>query len=754
MHKRQLTIKQEMKYYGMVFSLIILIVFGTFLSVYFISSTYQNVRLSIQATNNRISTYVDGLFREIVNTLEILVDLHKTSGYKINSDKEKARMLKMYNLYSESNSNIKYIYSGLEDGSLLIDNYITPQQYDSRERPWYKSAIKSKPVPSVGLPYRDINTNEWLISQSKAITDDNGTDYGVMAIDINIDDIATLLSRKYQFKTQRSYVILNDGTIVIHPDQKYIGQIYIDILNKIESDSGFIRYDLEKRRVWAYYEKIPTTGWTMITAVDRSEIINPIIIQMSIFLFLTLILSFILGFILETVFARRIAKPLIQLGERVNAITSGKDLTDNPYRYSNSEIARIADNIEKLAEKSLNKKTRELHAILSSTADGILVIDRSEKVVYFNRQIIDLLEITEEIVLSTNINFFYDHVISKLKSPESFASHTKPLHNSSLTRTLELPLKNGKTLECFSTPFEENDLIVGRVWSFRDISLRKKAESDLMKQHQYQKIVAEVSAEFVNSNPQIIDLKLNSMFTKIGNFLEIDRVFIAGISSDEKSIVISNEWCGKNLEQLKDLVKDIEIKQLHWLSNLIENHKPVNITDSNALPDEADIEKQYLSTCNIKSLIALPMIKNHKFLGYFGFATNYQHRVWDESLIEFLVLLTNVITDTMVKNKLELDMLRTKEQLIKLEKKNAILAMAVTANHEINQPLMIIRGNAEILQAKLTDQSNEKHFTRIYDSLERIQELLLNLQSINEVEFTSYTENTNMIKLNEQIQEE
>lgn len=90
---------------------------------------------------------------------------------------------------------------------------------------------------------------------------------------------------------------------------------------------------------------------------------------------------------------------------------------------------------------------------------------------------------------------------------------------------------------------------------------------------------------------------------------------------------------------------------------------------------------------------------------------------------------------------------KTQKNLILAEKKNTVLAMAVTANHEINQPLTIIKGNLDLLANKLKSDEYEHYFTRINSSLDRIINIIEKFQNLEEVNLTNYAKKTSMIDI-------
>ncbi|MCD4651945.1 MAG: PAS domain S-box protein [Candidatus Cloacimonetes bacterium] len=92
------------------------------------------------------------------------------------------------------------------------------------------------------------------------------------------------------------------------------------------------------------------------------------------------------------------------------------------------------------------------------------------------------------------------------------------------------------------------------------------------------------------------------------------------------------------------------------------------------------------------------------------------------------------------------------EEISKLEKQNTALAMAVTASHEINQPLMILHGNLEMLEMKMPREIKEKHikyFIKIHNSVDRIQNILEKFRQAGSIEFDDYTEGTQMLVFNQ-----
>ncbi len=96
---------------------------------------------------------------------------------------------------------------------------------------------------------------------------------------------------------------------------------------------------------------------------------------------------------------------------------------------------------------------------------------------------------------------------------------------------------------------------------------------------------------------------------------------------------------------------------------------------------------------------------------------------------------------------------KSEKNQLELERKSSALAMAVTANHELNQPLMILRGSLEMLEMTTpTEQLNEKqiqYFGNINKSIQRIQKILEQFKHLETVEYDEYADNEYMVKFDD-----
>ena len=138
-------------------------------------------------------------------------------------------------------------------------------------------------------------------------------------------------------------------------------------------------------------------------------------------------------------------------------------------------IEDITDRRE--AQSQASRSLSLLRATLESTADGILVVDLNGKILSFNQKMADMWEIPPEIFACGDDQRAINAALDKLVYPEEFLTKVIELYRHPGEASYDvLELKDGRTFERYSQPQRIDDVPVGRVWSFRDVTARRRAE--------------------------------------------------------------------------------------------------------------------------------------------------------------------------------------------------------------------------------------------------------------------------------------
>jgi PAS domain S-box-containing protein len=156
-------------------------------------------------------------------------------------------------------------------------------------------------------------------------------------------------------------------------------------------------------------------------------------------------------------------------------------VTTHPVRDASGRLIEAFAIIRDITERHRIETERQhalslLEATLDATTDGVLVVDRSGKIVRFNERFVYLWRISAEVIESGDDDRAIGTVLSQLENPEAFVSRIRRLYATPEAESHDvLRFKDGRVFERFSRPQRLRGEVVGRVWTFRDVTDRERA---------------------------------------------------------------------------------------------------------------------------------------------------------------------------------------------------------------------------------------------------------------------------------------
>jgi PAS domain S-box-containing protein len=207
----------------------------------------------------------------------------------------------------------------------------------------------------------------------------------------------------------------------------------------------------------------------------------------------------------------------------------------------------------KQAKKELEEKTRQLdhslsilRATIESTTDGILVTDENATLLRMNERYLQIWQIPLE------TEDFRDHwqllafCCKQMKDRQKFLNRVAEIYASWPPDTYDvLELVDGTVLERFSKIRYIEERAIGRIWSFRDITARRRAEEAVQESGERLRFMAEA-----------LPLKIfTAQADGTGDYFNQQWLDCTGLSHEQ---LVNGEWI-KLLHP-----EDIEGTMTHW----------------------------------------------------------------------------------------------------------------------------------------------------------------------------------------------
>jgi PAS domain S-box-containing protein len=141
---------------------------------------------------------------------------------------------------------------------------------------------------------------------------------------------------------------------------------------------------------------------------------------------------------------------------------------------------RIENQARLKTEKELQQAISLLNATLDATADGILVVSTEGKISSCNGRFMEMWSLDCRAANGQRDQDLLAKALPQLQNSAEFLTKVKELYSSPEATSFDvLHLKDGRIFERYSRPQRIGDRVVGRVWSFRDVTQARNLEQEL-----------------------------------------------------------------------------------------------------------------------------------------------------------------------------------------------------------------------------------------------------------------------------------
>jgi len=253
-----------------------------------------------------------------------------------------------------------------------------------------------------------------------------------------------------------------------------------------------------------------------------------------------LLMAFIFGLAIALVIGyvstRKIVEPLSKITQTSDEIAKG-NFNVRVKIYGNDEISRLAETINNMSQQlqyyinGLNTRNKEMEAILSSVASGIIAIDNHWRILFINKKATEILDIEDKELIGRHLMFaLRNHQIQK------YLDDT--VENKAYKETeITLNYPQERIIRLYTNPILERDgsYPIGVIIVLQDITHVRKLEK--------------VRSEFVAN----VSHELKTPLTSIKGFIETLK---EGAIRDEKIALRFIDIIDAEADRLVNLINE------------------------------------------------------------------------------------------------------------------------------------------------------------------------------------------------------
>ncbi len=306
--------------------------------------------------------------------------------------------------------------------------------------------------------------------------------------------------------------------------------------------------------------------------------------------------------------------------------------------------------LEKTQMMAENRIKMLFHAVEQSSA-SVVITDPQGNIEYVNPKFIQVTGYKLEEVIGKNPRIlkteyhekeFYEELWDSILSGKTWRGEFLNQKKNGL-RYWEMAT--------ISPVYDDSGNIIHLIAVKEDVTEQKKVKQALEFRVKFEKLINQISTNFINLTTNKIDEAVDESLMKIGRFISIDRAFVYMLDESKKNLHRRNNWFSNQIEVAQDLPVEFEVTKIPWLFEQLQNQDMVFIPSLSTMPPQAEKEKELMKSINARSVVFLPMVYENNLLGFVGLCSIQYEKHWDNDTIKLIKILVEIIVNALQRKR-------------------------------------------------------------------------------------------------------
>lgn len=188
---------------------------------------------------------------------------------------------------------------------------------------------------------------------------------------------------------------------------------------------------------------------------------------------------------------------------------------------------------------------------------------------------------------------------------------------------------------------------------------KRRAARDLASRLTFEELLARLSTAFVRLPSDQMAVAFQTCLSRIGHFLDVDRVVLMQLSPNGRHLLVLQQWVGLGFEPLPELHS---CDDFPWVLKRLLSGDTVMCRTLDDLPPEAAADRQAADRLGLRSALVLPLVASGRVHGVMSLHVSRAPRDWSEEESAQARLVAEVMANALARKRID-DALRSSESM-------------------------------------------------------------------------------------------
>jgi transcriptional regulator with GAF, ATPase, and Fis domain len=221
-------------------------------------------------------------------------------------------------------------------------------------------------------------------------------------------------------------------------------------------------------------------------------------------------------------------------------------------------------------------------------------------------------------------------------------------------------------------------------------------DADLEDRLRFERLIADLSAEFVNLDSNLIDGAIQNVQRRLVEALDLDRSTLFQFSEDGASLIFTHYWSRPDLPPPPLVPRPAEL--FPWSTAKVLAGDTISFSSIDELPEP---DREQVARFGTKSSVVVPLMVSGRVIGAVAFGTMREERQWTPVVLNRLSLIGQVFANALARKRTETELRRVLAENAQLRERladeNVYLRREIKARHGSRQ----ITGTSAAIQGVL-----------------------------------------------------